>query len=170
MNDFLQAMKNEVKKGKDVFIADGAHVFGKVILGNNSSVWFNAVLRGDSDCIEIGEATNVQDACIIHVDPGVPVKIGKACVLGHNAIVHGCTIGDNTLIGMRATVMNNAVIGKNCIIGAHALVTEGKIIPDNSMVLGAPAKVIRQLTEQEIEGIKRNALHYKDLALKYLNK
>lgn len=165
---FLQGLRQQVKKGKEVFIAANAEVFGQVELGENASVWFGAVLRGDSDLISIGDRTNIQDGCIVHVDPGVPVSIGRECVLGHAAIVHGCTIGDNTLIGMRATVMNRAVIGKHCIIGAHALVTEGKIIPDYSMVLGSPAKVVRQLSEAEVEGVKRNAAHYADLAKKYL--
>ena len=165
---FLQKMRAQVKMGKDVFIAQDAQVFGQVELGDNASVWFGAILRGDSDLISIGERTNIQDGCIVHVDPGVPVKIGKECVLGHAAIAHGCTIGDNTLIGMRATVMNRAVIGKHCIIGAHALVTEGKEIPDYSMVMGAPAKVVRQLTEEEVEAVRRNAQHYSDLAKQYL--
>lgn len=157
-----------MKKGKEVFIASNAEVFGQVELGDNASVWFGAVLRGDSDLISIGDRTNIQDGCIVHVDPGVPVSIGKECVLGHAAIVHGCTIGNNSLVGMRATVMNRAVIGKHCIIGAHALVTEGKVIPDYSMVLGSPAKVVRQLTEDEVEAVKRNAAHYANLAKKYL--
>ncbi|MCB0736020.1 MAG: gamma carbonic anhydrase family protein [Bacteroidetes bacterium] len=165
---FLQNLRNQVEKADDVFIAPDAQVFGRVRLGKSSSVWFGAILRGDSDWITIGERTNIQDGCIVHVDPGVPVTIGKGCVLGHAAIAHGCTIGDNSLIGMRATVMNRAVIGKNCIIGSHALVTEGKVIPDNSMVLGSPGKVVRTLTDAEVEGIKRNAAHYVELAKKYL--
>lgn len=165
---FYSGLLAKIKKAENVFIAPGAQVVGDVHLAENSSVWFNAVLRADYSTISIGEGTNVQDGCIIHVDPGKPCSIGKNCVLGHAAIAHGCTIGDNTLIGMRATIMNNAVIGKNCIIGSHALITEGKIIPDKSMVLGAPGKVLRQLTDDEIAKITDNALRYKELALKYL--
>lgn len=165
---FYESLKDKVRLGKDVWIAPGARVHGDIFLADNSSVWFNAVLRADYSSIFIGNNTNVQDGCIIHVDPGVPCEIGRDCVLGHAAIAHGCIIGDNTLIGMRATVMNHAKIGKNCIIGAHALVTEGKVIPDNSLVLGSPAKVVRTLTNEEIEGIKQNAIRYSELAKKYL--
>lgn len=166
-SSYLRELRQQVQKGKGVFIAPSAEVFGNVHLGDNASVWFGATLRGDSDEIVVGERSNIQDGCIVHVDPGVPVHIGKECVLGHAAIAHGCTIGDNTLVGMRATVMNRAVIGKHCIIGAHALVTEGKEIPDYSMVLGAPGKVVRQLSPEEVEAVKRNAQHYVDLAAKY---
>jgi len=165
---FYRDLKEKVKLEPDVFVAPGAQLIGDIRLAGKTSVWFNAVLRADYSSITVGEGTNIQDGCIVHVDPGKPCTIGANCVLGHAAIAHGCTIGDNTLIGMRATVMNNAVIGKNCIIGSHALITEGKVIPDNSMVLGAPGKVVRSLTSQEIEGIRQNALRYQELAAKYL--
>ena len=165
---FYRDLKEKVKLEPDVFVAPGAQLIGDIRLAGKTSVWFNAVLRADYSSITVGEGTNIQDGCIVHVDPGKPCTIGANCVLGHAAIAHGCTIGDNTLIGMRATVMSNAVIGKNCIIGSHALITEGKVIPDNSMVLGAPGKVVRSLTSQEIEGIRQNALRYQELAAKYL--
>lgn len=149
-----------MEKGKDVFIAPNATVLGNVKLADKVSVWFGAVIRGDGDRIEIGEGTNIQDLSVVHVDPGVPVTIGKGVTVGHSAIIHGCHIDDNTLIGMRATVMNGAKIGKNCIIGAHALVTEGKVIPDNSLVIGSPGKVVKQLDEQAIKKIRENATHY----------
>ncbi|MFY0671854.1 MAG: gamma carbonic anhydrase family protein [Bacteroidia bacterium] len=165
---FYKELLSKIKKADNVFIAPGAQLAGDIHLHENTSVWFNAVLRADYSTITVGKGANIQDGCIIHVDPGKPCKIGENCVLGHAAIAHGCTIGDNTLIGMRATIMNNAVIGKNCIIGSHALVTEGKIIPDNSLVMGAPGKVVRELTRIEIDRITDNALRYKELAQKYL--
>ena len=167
---FYSNLISKIKKADNVFIAPGAQVVGDVHLASHSSIWFNAVLRADYSTINIGKGTNVQDGCIIHVDPGKPCTTGENCVLGHAAIAHGCTIGNNTLIGMRATIMNNAVIGKNCIIGSHALVTEGKVIPDNSMVLGSPGKVVKTVTEEDIERIKDNALRYQELAMKYLGK
>lgn len=166
---FMRSLKQQVKCEESVFIAPGAQVVGDVTLKARSSVWFNAVLRADYSQITIGKGSNVQDGCIIHVDPGKPCVIGENCVLGHAAIAHGCTIGENTLIGMRATVMNNAIIGKNCIIGSHSLITEGKVIPDNSLVMGSPGKVVRQLSIEEVEGIRQNALRYSELASKYLD-
>lgn len=160
----------KVKKGQDVFIAPNATVIGDVELGDNASVWYQAVIRGDSDHIRIGSRTNVQDGSIIHVDPDVPVNIGHDVILGHAAIVHGATVDDHTLIGMRASVLNNARIGKFCIIGAHSLIPPGKSIPDYSMVMGAPGKVVREVTEEEIEDIKQNAQTYVDKGLNYLDK
>lgn len=165
---FYKELLSKIKKADNVFIASGAQLAGDIHLHENTSVWFNAVLRADYSTITVGKGTNIQDGCIIHVDPGKPCTIGENCVLGHAAIAHGCTIGDNTLIGMRATIMNNAVIGKNCIIGSHALITEGKVIPDNSMVLGSPGKVVRELSEDEVGRITDNALRYQELAAKYL--
>lgn len=165
---FYKELKGKVQLASDVFVAPGAQLIGDIKVAQKASVWFNAVLRADYSTISIGQGSNIQDGCIVHVDPGKPCTIGANCVLGHAAIAHGCTIGDNSLIGMRATVMNNAVIGKNCIIGSHALVTEGKVIPDNSMVLGSPGKVVRSLTDAEVEGIRQNALRYQELAAKYL--
>jgi carbonic anhydrase/acetyltransferase-like protein (isoleucine patch superfamily) len=142
------------------WIAPSADVMGKVRLLKDASVWFQAVLRGDNDWITVGEGSNVQDGAICHTDPGLPLTIGHYCTVGHKAILHGCTIGDNTLIGMGATILNRTVIGKNCLIGANALVTEGKVIPDNSLVVGAPAKVIRTLTDEDATGLTRSAMNY----------
>ena len=136
---------------KSVFIAEGARVIGDVTLGNNSSVWFNAVLRGDDDRIEVGEGSNIQDNCVLHCDKGNPTIVGKNVSVGHLALLHGCTVGDNSLIGMHATVMNGAVIGKNCVIGAGALVTGGTVIPDNSVAVGSPARVNRKENHKDRE-------------------
>jgi len=142
------------------WIAPDAHVIGQVILGADVGVWFGAVLRGDNEPITIGEGSNVQEGVMIHVDPGFPATIGKGCTIGHHAIIHGCTIGDNSLIGMGATVLNGARIGKNCLVGANALVTEGKEFPDNSLIVGAPAKAIRTLDDKAVEGLRRSAESY----------
>lgn len=168
MSDYIEKLAAKVKKANGVFIAPGATVIGDVELGENVSVWFGAVLRGDSDKISIGEGSNVQDNCVVHVDPGKPVSIGKEVIVGHAAIIHGATVGDNTLIGMRATLLNNVKVGKWCIIGAHALLTEGMEIPDYSVVLGSPGKVVRQVTEEDKVRIKRNAEAYVELKRKYL--
>jgi carbonic anhydrase/acetyltransferase-like protein (isoleucine patch superfamily) len=149
------------------WVAKSADVIGKVRLARNASVWFQAVLRGDNDWITIGEGTNIQDGAICHTDPGLPLTIGNGCTIGHRAIVHGCTIGSNTLIGMGATILNRAIIGNNCLIGANALITEGKTIPDNSLVMGAPGKIIRTLTDEEIAGLKYSAESYSRNALRF---
>jgi carbonic anhydrase/acetyltransferase-like protein (isoleucine patch superfamily) len=149
-----------MEKGKEVFIADTARVFGKVFLGDQVSVWFGAVIRGDADAIHIGKGSNIQDTAVIHADPGYPCSIGEGVTVGHGAIVHGCTIANDTLIGMRATLLNGAKIGRGCIIGANSLVTEGQEIPDFSLVVGSPAKVIRQLDENSMKRIQANARHY----------
>ncbi len=151
---------------KQIFIAPGAYVGGDVTLGNQIGIWYNAVVRGDSGSITIGDKSNIQDNCTIHTDPGYNVVIGEKVTIGHNAIVHGCTIGDNTIVGMGSILLNGAVIGKNCIIGAGALVTGKTVIPDNSLAFGNPAKVIRQLTDDEIESNHKNALHYVELLQK----
>ena len=132
------------------YVAESATVLGKVRLCNDSSVWFGAVLRGDTELITIGEGSNVQDGSVLHTDPGYPLKIGKNVTIGHMVMLHGCTIDDNSLIGIGAVVLNKAKIGKNCIIGAKSLITEKKEIPDNSLVVGSPGKVIRQLTDDEL--------------------
>lgn len=142
------------------WIADNAKVIGNVHLKNNSSVWFGAVLRGDIEKITIGEGSNVQDNSVLHTDPGCPVNIGSGVTIGHLVMLHGCTIEDDTLIGIGAVILNKAVIGKNCIIGANALITENKKIPDNSLVIGSPGKLMRQLQDQEIEAVKENAKRY----------
>jgi len=165
---FFDDLKAKVRKENDVFIAPNATVIGNVELNDNSSVWFGAVLRGDNDKITIGKRTNIQDNAVIHVDPGFPVNIGEDVIVGHAAIIHGASIGNNTLIGMRATVLNGAIIGNFCIIGAHALVTERMVIPDYSVVMGSPGKVVKQLTEKQIESVKKNAEVYMELAKKYL--
>jgi carbonic anhydrase/acetyltransferase-like protein (isoleucine patch superfamily) len=127
------------------WVAPDAAVIGKVKLERMASVWFGAVLRGDNELLLVGENSNIQDGCVLHSDMGSPLTIGRNCTIGHKAILHGCNIGDNSLIGMGATVLNNAQIGRNCLIGANALVTEGKVIPDNSLVMGSPGKVVREL-------------------------
>ena len=157
-----------MKKGKDVYIAPNATLIGQVSLGDESSVWFGAVLRGDGDKITIGARSNIQDGAIVHVDPGVPVHIGEDVVVGHGAIVHGATVGNNTLIGMRATLLNRVKIGDCCIIGAHSLLTEGTEIPDYSLVMGTPGKVVKQLTPEQAKKIKENAARYVELGKRYL--
>ncbi len=142
------------------FIAKGAVVMGDVTLKANSSVWYNAVLRCIDEPIVIGEGSNIQDNTVIHVDEGCPVIIGQNVTVGHSSIIHGCNIGDNSLIGMGSIIMNGAVIGSNCIIGAGALVTQNTIIPDNSLVLGSPAKVVRQLSKEDVAGNAASAHHY----------
>ncbi len=148
------------KLADDVYIAPNAQVMGNVEMAEASSVWFGAVLRGDNDLIKIGARSNVQDNAVLHTDPGMPLTIGEGVIIGHQVMLHGCTVGDNTLIGIGATVLNGAKIGNNCLIGAHALITEGKEIPDNSMVVGVPGKVIRTLNEQQIAMLKLNAEVY----------
>ncbi|KAF0114499.1 MAG: transferase [Hyphomonadaceae bacterium] len=142
------------------WVAPNATLIGKCILHENASVWFNAILRGDNEPITIGENSNVQDGSVLHTDLGIPLTIGKNVTIGHLAMLHGCEIGDNSLVGIGAVVLNHAKIGKNCIIGAKALIGEGKIIPDNSLVVGAPGRVIRQLEPQQIQFLTMSALHY----------
>lgn len=142
------------------FIADSADLIGKVVLEDDVGIWFGAVLRGDNEIISVGRGSNIQDNAVLHTDMGFPLTIGAGCTIGHRAMLHGCTIGENTLIGMGATVLNGAVIGRNCLIGAGALITEGKQIPDNSLVVGAPGKVIRELDAEAIDGLRRSAQGY----------
>jgi carbonic anhydrase/acetyltransferase-like protein (isoleucine patch superfamily) len=153
--------------GEGAWVADNATVIGDVVLGKNASVWFGVVIRGDTDRISIGANTNVQDLSVLHADEGVPLKIGDNVSLGHQVMLHGCTIGDNTLIGIQAVVLNNAKIGRNCIVGAGAVVTEGKEFPDNSLIVGAPAKVVRQLDESAMKKLAHNADHYVGNAQRY---
>ena len=157
-----------MKKGESVFIAPNATVIGNVELGDNASVWFGSVIRGDVEKIIIGERSNIQDLSVVHADPGMPAIIGKEVIVGHSAIVHGAIIGDNTLIGMRATILNNAKIGKFCIIGANSLITENTEIPDFSVVMGSPGKVVKQLSEEHQMMVKANAIHYVELAKAYI--
>jgi carbonic anhydrase/acetyltransferase-like protein (isoleucine patch superfamily) len=149
------------------WVAPNATIIGNVTLGKNSSIWFNAVLRGDIENIYIGEGSNIQDGSVLHTDPGCPLKVGKDVTVGHLVMLHGCTIGDNSLIGIGAVILNNAKIGKNCIIGAKSLITENKIIPNNSLVVGSPGKVIREVTEEEKQSVLKNTKHYQDNWKKY---
>lgn len=143
-----------------VILKEGSIVKGRVTIGADSSIWYNAVLRAEDDTITIGRGTNIQDCCVIHVDAGAPVVLGDHVTVGHGAILHGCRIGDNTLVGMGSILLNGAVIGKNCLIGAGALVTQHTVIPDNSLVMGFPAKIIRPLTAREIQENQESALEY----------
>lgn len=142
------------------WIAPDAHVIGKVRLARDVGIWFGAVLRGDNELIAIGEGSNIQEHAMLHTDMGAPLTVGAGCTIGHRAILHGCSIGDGSLVGMGATVLNHAVIGRNCLVGANALVTEGKTFPDNSLIVGAPAKAIRVLDEAAIAGLRASAASY----------
>lgn len=142
------------------WLAPDATLIGQVEIGEDVGIWFGAVLRGDNEPIVIGPRTNIQEGVMIHTDPRFPTAIGEGCTIGHHAIIHGCTIGDGSLIGMGATILNGAKIGRNCLVGANALVTEGKEYPDGSLIVGAPAKAIRQLDEQAIDGLRRSADNY----------
>lgn len=144
----------------DCVLLPGTVVLGDVTIGADSSVWFGSVLRAEHDRMVIGARTNIQDNCVLHVDNGHRCTLGDGVTVGHGAIVHGCTVGDNTLVGMGAVILNDAVVGKDCIVGARALVTQGKHIPAGSLVMGVPAKVVRPLTPEEIEGNRRSAGHY----------
>ena len=158
--------KPEIEQG--VFVAHSADVIGDVKVKKGSSLWFSAVLRGDMAEITVGENTSIQDNCTVHADNGKPCHIGNNVTVGHNAVVHGCTVGDNSVIGMNSTVLNGAVIGRNCLIGAGALVKEKEIIPDNSLVVGVPAKVVRTLDESAESYMQKNAAEYAELAKEYM--
>ena len=144
------------------WVAPNATIIGDVTLEKNSSIWFNAVLRGDIENILIGEGSNVQDGSVLHTDPGYPLKVGKNVTIGHLVMLHGCTIGDNSLIGIGAVILNNAKIGNNCIIGAKTLIAENKEIPDDSLVVGSPGRIIRKVTEDEKKAVLENTKHYQD--------
>ena len=149
------------KIAANCWVAPNAAVVGNVIMKEESSVWFGATVRGDNpEPITIGERTNVQDGAVLHADAGIPLTIGPGVTIGHQAMLHGCTVGENSLIGIGATVLNKSVIGSNCVIGAHCLIPEAKSIPDGSLVVGAPGKVVRQLSEEQIEALKQGAEHY----------
>jgi len=152
----------------EVFVADSADVIGSVVLKQRSSVWFNAVLRGDSDEIIIGEETNIQDGAVLHTDPGIRVILGRGVTVGHHAIVHGCEVGDYSLIGISAVILNRAKIGKYCTIGANALVTQGQEIPDYSVVVGSPGKVVRQIDPSKGASLEKGAANYVRRAREYL--
>lgn len=149
------------------WVADSAQVIGGVVLGPDSSVWPGVVIRGDSGPITVGEGSNIQDNAVLHADEGVPLTIGRHVTVGHQVMLHGCTIGDESLIGIGAIVLNGARIGRNCLVGAGALVTEGKEFPDGSMIIGSPAKAVRQLNPEQIEDLRRSARHYMDNARRY---
>lgn len=149
------------------YVAPGAAVIGDVRLASGASVWFNAVLRGDNEPITIGKGSNVQDGCVIHTDPGYPVEIGEDVTIGHNAIIHGCSIGNGSLVGMGATVLNGASIGERCLIGANSLVREGMVVPDGSLVIGVPAKIVRQLDAEAAARLSQGALRYRSKAETY---
>ncbi len=149
------------------WVADSAQVMGNVELAADSSVWFGAVIRGDTETIRIGRGSNVQDCSVLHADVGKPLTVGEYVTVGHQVMLHGCTIGDGSLIGIGAVVLNGAVIGKGCLVGAGALVTEGKVFPDGSMILGSPAKVVRELTAEQMAGLRMSAQHYIDNATRF---
>jgi carbonic anhydrase/acetyltransferase-like protein (isoleucine patch superfamily) len=142
------------------WVAPDANVIGKVILHEDVGIWFGATLRGDNEPITIGARSNIQEGVTVHTDPAFPVSIGSDCTIGHHAIIHGCTIGDNSLVGMGATILNGATIGRNCLVGANALVTEGKEFPDNSLIVGSPAKTIRVLDDESAAKLKASAARY----------
>ncbi|MCW1917643.1 gamma carbonic anhydrase family protein [Rhodobacter sp. KR11] len=154
--------------GMGAWVAPGAQVMGKILLEDEVSVWFGAVLRGDNEMIWVGQGSNIQENAVLHTDVGFPLLIGPNCTVGHRAMLHGCSVGEGTLIGMGATVLNGAKIGRNCLIGACALVTEGKEIPDGSLVMGTPGRVVRALSDDEIAGLLRSAETYRDNAKRFL--
>ena len=152
---------------ESAWVADNAQVMGNVHLAEDSSVWFGVVIRGDTETISVGRGSNIQDNSVLHADMGLPLTIGENVTVGHQVMLHGCTVGDGSLIGIQAVVLNGAKIGKNCLVGAGSLVTEGKEFPDGSMILGSPAKAVRQLSPEQIEGLKMSAKHYVDNARRY---
>ena len=149
------------------WVADSAQVMGNVTLEADASIWFGVVIRGDNEPITIGEGSNIQDASVLHSDLGKPLTVGKRVTVGHGVMLHGCTVGDESLIGIGAVVLNGAVIGKNCLVGAGSLVTEGKVFPDGSMIIGSPARVVRQLTPEQMDGLRLSAQHYIDNANRF---
>ena len=163
----LDGVAPQLPASGQYWIADNAAVIGKVVLGENVSVWFSAVLRGDNEYLTIGDDSNIQDCCVLHTDMGYPLVVGKGVTAGHQATLHGCTIGDNTLIGMGATVMNGAVVGDNCLIGANTLIPENKQIPDNSLVVGSPGKIIRTIGDDVVEQLRISASSYAQKARRF---
>ncbi len=163
----IDGISPEFADAGTAWIAPDADVIGRVSIGRNCGIWFGAVLRGDNEPIVLGDDTNVQEHTVMHTDPGFALTVGKGCTIGHRAILHGCTIGDNSLIGMGAIVLNGAVIGPNSLVGAGALVTEGKEFPEGSLIVGSPAKAIRTLDEGAIAGLKASAMHYVNNASRF---
>ncbi|WP_129642543.1 gamma carbonic anhydrase family protein [Peristeroidobacter agariperforans] len=151
-----------------VFVAPNASVIGSVVLSENVSVWFGATIRGDNDVITLGKNSNVQEGAVLHTDPGITLNVGENVTIGHQAMLHGCTIGDGSLIGIQAVVLNGAVIGKGCLVGAGAVVTEKKVFPDRSLILGAPARVARQLTDEDVENLMKAAQGYAERRAQFL--
>jgi carbonic anhydrase/acetyltransferase-like protein (isoleucine patch superfamily) len=149
------------------WIADSARVIGEVTVAEDASVWFGAVLRGDTEPLHLGPGSNVQEGAVVHADKGFPVHIGTGVTVGHQVMLHGCTIGDNSLIGIQAVVLNGVKIGRDCLVGAGSVVTEGKQFPDGSLILGSPARVVRQLSVAQIDGLRRSAQHYVDNARRF---
>ncbi len=168
MGKYIEELKSKVKVGKDVFIAPNATLIGDITLGDNSSVWYGAIMRADADVITVGKRTSIQDGVIFHTDPGTNLSVGDDNIIGHGAIIHGCTIGNNNLIGIRATILNRAKVGNCCIIGAHALVTEDMVVPDYSMVLGSPGKIVKTLPPEIYERMKAGSDYYVYEASLYL--
>lgn len=158
---------DHVEVSDNVFIAPGAHVIGKVVLKTNCSVWFNAVIRGDCDVITIGENSNVQDGSILHTDVGVPLTLGEGVTIGHKVMLHGCEIGNYSLIGINSVILNGARVGKYCVIGANSLITENMTIPDGSLVLGSPAKIVKSIPKQQYKTLEQSAQHYVDNAKRF---
>ena len=167
----IYALEGEAPEllGDTHFVAPNATLIGRVRLHPDASVWFNCVLRGDNEWIEVGQGSNVQDGCVLHTDPGFPLTIGQGVTVGHKVMLHGCTIGDNALIGIGSTILNGATVGENCLVGAHALITEGKSFPDGSLILGSPARVARELSDAEIAAMRESASHYVANATRYLS-
>ena len=151
----------------DSWIAPNATVIGDIRLGKNASIWFNATLRGDNDPIHIGDNTNIQDGSVLHTDEGVPMHIGNDVTVGHLVMLHGCTVGDGSLIGIGSVILNRAVIGKGCIVGANTLIPEGKVFPDRVLIVGSPGKVVRELSDADVANLKKSAAHYVDNAARY---
>jgi carbonic anhydrase/acetyltransferase-like protein (isoleucine patch superfamily) len=162
-----QLDQHSPRRADTAWVADSAQVIGNVELAEGASVWFGAILRGDAELLRVGKNSNVQDGSVLHADPGFPLTLGEHVTVGHMVMLHGCTVGDGSLIGIQAVVLNGAKIGKHCLVGAGALVTEGKEFPDGSMIIGSPARVVRQLTPEQIAGLRRSAEHYVENAQRF---
>jgi carbonic anhydrase/acetyltransferase-like protein (isoleucine patch superfamily) len=160
--------RNVVFRGSGHYIAPNANIIGSVVLEAEVSVWFNVVIRGDNDTITVGERSNIQDGSILHTDAGIPLKVGRSVSVGHLVMLHGCTIGEGSLIGIKAVLLNHSVIGRDCLIGANTLIPEGKVIPERSLVLGSPGKVVRTLDDGEVTRLRAIADHYVENARRYL--
>ena len=159
--------EREVKFEGDYYVAPNATLIGSVVVGHEANVWFNVVVRGDNDVITLGAGSNVQDGSVLHTDEGIRLTLGARVTVGHMAMLHGCTIGDNTLVGINSVILNGAVVGKNCIVGANTLIAEGKEFPEGSLILGSPGRIARSLTQAEIAGLADFASHYIDNARRY---